>query len=139
MIVNLAKGALWALIVSYDTEQDSLLTRTQDEFGGSEPAYWRPHPSNPNVLVGYVRDDHDVREWYDDPPKLEAYDRAVALKLLRASIEPDWDDRACLSLHQMGFGEYDGIPGIGCVNELWHARQALAHWFADRQLNLFGR
>lgn len=138
MIVDLSRGRGFPIDL-YDTVEDSLSTRTRPEFDGREPEYWRPHPHNPNVLVGYVRDEYDEREWWDDPIKPVPFDHTVGLKLRHASVEPAWDQGACDRLHCMGVRFYEGLPDIVRVNELWHARQALAKWFADKQLSLFGR
>jgi len=141
MIVDLAEGALWALVVTYDTEQDTLLTRTRDEYGGQEPEYWRPHPCHPGLLVGYVRDVHEVEDEYDDAARFESYDKTVALKLLRASQEIPWSAERSTELHQMNTGfYYHGVPDMGHVHEMHHAIARLVEWLDARQLSFdFGR
>jgi hypothetical protein len=139
MIVDLGKGRGWPITL-YDTDQDTLFVRTRDEDGGREPEYWRPHPEHPGLLVGYVLGKQVVRDDYDDPVRLESYDQTVALKLLRASLEPRWSAVRSAQLHANGALFYEGVPGMGEIHEMCHAMTSLGEWLDSRQLSFnFGR
>ncbi len=81
-----------------------------------------------------------VRDDYDNPVRLEGYDETVALKLLRASLEPSWTPERSTALHAMGALFEEGIPDMGQVHDMCHAMAALDEWLDARQLKFdFGR
>lgn len=111
--------------VVYDLENDVLSLRVLRD---PEPQYWTPHKANPNLLVGYIPSEHYVHLHYSDEATLEAYARPVAVKLLRASAEPEWSPEHVAELSRGGPNHWDEAPDRDMIRRLLEGRAALKAW-----------